>query len=93
MSKKKGNKVGMAIIGICVGIFLLVMSTPILILGLFLPSLEITMVEEYRHIASVANIEWSDMIIYDTVRYENDFELANVSDTAFEFLVVNYTKQ
>lgn len=85
-------------------VFLIVLSVPFFIvacpmllfvtnLSMVVPSAEIEIVEQYREISSVTGIEWADMIIYDTVRYENDFSLADPSDTAFEFISVDYEKR
>lgn len=57
------------------------------------PSAEIEIVEEYKQINNVTGIEWVDMVVFDTVRYDNDFTLANPSDTAFSFFTVEYEKR
>ncbi len=57
-----------------------------------LPTAYVETVQEYKELGSLTGIEWADMIIYDTVRYENDFDLADPSETAFEFFIVDYER-
>lgn len=55
-----------------------------------LPAPEEDTVLEYKEMAELANLDWADMIIFDTVRYENDFDMANPKETAWEFVIVNW---
>lgn len=76
---------------------LILVSCPIMFFlvqtGMILPSAEAATAEEYKEISGLTGIDWADMIVYDTVRYDNDFSLAVPSDTAFEFLIVNYKRR
>lgn len=58
-----------------------------------LPAPEEDMVLEYKKIAEMANLDWADMIIFDTVRYENDFDKADPKETGWEFLFIKYELQ
>ena len=58
----------------------------------YLPSLEKELAQKYKDIGQLTGISWSDMIVYDTVRYENDFSEVDPSETAFEFLIVQYSE-
>lgn len=58
-----------------------------------LPAIEENKVEEYKTSVEDTNINWADMIVFDTVRYENDFENTYPDSIAFDFLAVEYVKK
>lgn len=58
-----------------------------------LPAAELGMAEEYKQVGQASKISWSDMIIYDTVRFENELETADPKETVYEFLIIEYEQR
>jgi|GEM_PF-2396148 len=58
-----------------------------------LPAAEIMFVEEYKQVGQKAMINWAEMLIYDTIRYDNNFEDVNPKETVFDFLVIEYERR
>lgn len=83
----------MMIIKILIGcgsiFFLLFIIIGPLLFMVMLPTAEPDFIEEYKRFGDMTGIDWMDMVVYDTVRYMNDFTKVNPEETAYEFLVVD----
>ena len=77
-------------------IFILIICSPFLcILLLFAgtaPAAEASVVEDYKTAAVVAGCSWQELLAFDTVRYENDFDQADPFQSALEFMSIYYEK-
>lgn len=71
---------------LCVTFF--IMMFPMAITTIFLPSSSPEQVDEYKMVAEDSGLDWSELVVYDTVRYNNDFSKAVPYQTPFEFLRV-----
>lgn len=82
---------------ICIILFMILMMLVILGGGIasndILPIMEEEYLVEYREIAALTHLNWADMVALDTVRYEKDFANVNISDTAFDFLIIEYDRK
>ncbi len=58
----------------------------------YLPAVEEDMVQRYKEVWELTGISWEEMIVFDTVRYENDFSKANPEETGWEFLIAKYIR-
>ncbi len=58
-----------------------------------MPAAEIIFAEEYKRVGQKAFVNWVDMLIYDTVRYDNDLDKAEPTETVFDFLIIEYEKR
>lgn len=76
-----------------VAVGILALTAPLLFLIMLLPSAEIDQANQYKTVAEATNLNWADMIIFDTVRYENDFSNADPNATVWEFILVNFQEQ
>ena len=80
---------------IAVGVFsliLLILMIPTILFSLFVPATEETKAQDYIAISNSAGLDWMNLLVFDTVRYENDFTKADPNDTVFEFISVSYEK-
>ncbi len=98
MESKKSNalsrKLKRKIIAGLISIFFFV-SPFLCILFLFagiVPAAEESMVEDYRTAAEAAGCSWQELLAFDTVRYDNDFDEADPFQSAMEFMTVYYEK-
>ncbi|MGD9678931.1 MAG: M23 family metallopeptidase [Vulcanibacillus sp.] len=69
-----------------ISLFFLLIAASI---GFLFPSSEPSLVDEYKDVAKEIDIDWAEMLIYDTVNLNNDFRSVNTStitDTALLFL-------
>lgn len=64
--------------------FVMLLMIPITMI----PTAEAAFVEQYKEITSYTGIDWADMLVYDTVRYENDFSKVEPEETAYKFLKI-----
>lgn len=60
-----------------------------LILGI-VPAAEESLVLQYQSAAEAAGCSWQELLAFDTVRYENDFEQADPSRSVLEFITIYY---
>lgn len=58
-----------------------------------LPAAEVVFAEDYKLVGQKATINWADMLIYDTVRYDNDLDKADPRETIFDFLVIEFERR
>ena len=58
-----------------------------------LPAAEVAFAEDYKLVGQKATVNWADMLVYDTVRYENDLEKANPRETVFDFLIIEFERR
>lgn len=79
-------------IGIPVIITLTIFGIMLAFLGSCMPSAAVSMVEEYKKAAELAGCTWQELVVYDTVRFENDFEDAEPYLSAMDFLKLHYEK-
>lgn len=54
------------------------------------PSVGETALASYRTAAEAVGCSWQELLAFDTVRYENDFEQADPFQSALEFMIVYY---
>lgn len=91
--RRKKNKMQARIaisIGIPVLVIFLIFGMILAILGGFMPASSIETVEEYKLAAELAGCTWQELLVYDTVRFENDFENADPYLSAVDFLKMYY---
>lgn len=81
------------ILCIVLAFLFLIIFVPAAAIIAFVPTTEVENANEYKDISKLINSSWADMIVFDTVRYENDFSLANPEDTAWEFILIEYKLQ
>lgn len=75
---------------IILGLILLIVQIPVIMFSLIFPSADYEMVNtQYKVVARQAGLDWSELITYDTVRYDNDFSSALPLETAYEFLSID----
>jgi murein DD-endopeptidase MepM/ murein hydrolase activator NlpD len=55
------------------------------------PAVEEEKALEYKATVEGTPINWANMIVYDTVKYDNDFSKAQPNETAWEFLQVEWS--
>lgn len=79
------------LIGAVVIIFTIVMI-PVAVLNILIPGADEEQVQSYIVVAQKAGLNPGDLIIFDMVRYENNFEKANPEETALKFMLVTYSK-
>lgn len=83
---------------VIIGIVMPVMITLFIILGMFnalcsvFPSAAESMVDDYKKAADLAGCTWQELIVYDTVRFENELEDVNPYLSAVDFLKLYYEK-
>ncbi|MFV0518354.1 MAG: M23 family metallopeptidase [Aminipila sp.] len=56
----------------------------------FMPSAAAGMVEDYKSAATMAGCTWQELVVYDTVRYENELEDVNPYLSAMDFFMMYY---
>lgn len=49
-------------------------------------------VERYKAVSSEVGVDWEQMVIYDMIRYDGDFDKAKPEETAFDFLYISEKK-
>ena len=54
------------------------------------PAAEESVVADYKTAAETAGCSWQELLAFDTVRYENDFDDAQPYQSALEFMTVYY---
>lgn len=86
-----GLKNWKVIVPILLGIILLLVFFPVFVLNSFLPSAKEEMYAEYQRSASSAGLDWIELVVYDTVRLDNDFSKAISKRTPFDFIKLSYT--
>lgn len=77
------------IVPIVCGVLIFILLLPLFLTNLFLPSTNDEQLSEYKLIGEKSGMDWTDLIVYDTIRYSNDFSQAIPYQTPFEFLRVN----
>ncbi|MDD4566235.1 MAG: M23 family metallopeptidase [Eubacteriales bacterium] len=96
MEKKKNNIVTRRLKRkIVLGITsIMIFFSPILFILLLVaeivPAAEESVVADYKTAAEAAGCSWQELIAFDTVRYENDFESADPNQSALDFLTIYY---
>lgn len=79
---------------ISIAIFLLLLLLPLAMLLMFIggvvPSVADGFISDYKSAAEIPGCSWQELLAFDTVRYENDFENADPYVSALEFMVVDY---
>lgn len=60
---------------------------------MLLPTAEVAFAEEYKLVGQAAKVNWAEMLIYDTVRFENEFEEADPKETVYDFLIIEYERR
>lgn len=73
--------------------FLIFISPFLMILLLFAgvaPAAEESVVADYKIAAEAAGCSWQELLAFDTVRYENDFDEADPFQSALEFMSIYY---
>lgn len=86
-SRKKKMVLG---IGISSCAFLMPLIIILLLIATVVPSAAEGVVLDYQSVAPKINGSWQALLAFDTVRYENDFELADPGITALEFTILDY---
>lgn len=69
---------------------LLIVFFPVITLTIFLPSTTDNLDREYKSAVKGTDFDWVELVVYDTVRNDNNFESVEPYKTAFEFLQLNY---
>ncbi len=59
----------------------------------FMPTAEVGIIEEYKLVGEATKVNWAEMLIYDTVRYENDFTEADPKETVYNFLIIEFERR
>lgn len=54
------------------------------------PAAEESVVADYKSAAETAGCSWQELLAFDTVRYENDFDEADPFQSALEFMSIYY---
>lgn len=54
------------------------------------PAAEESVVADYKSAAETAGCSWQELLAFDTVRYDNDFEEADPFQSALEFMTLYY---
>lgn len=79
------------IVGIAVLVFLSILFIiPLGAISSFLPATPAELPKEYEEVGRLNEMDWTEFIVYDTVRYDNDFKKATPWQTPFSFLRVDY---
>lgn len=71
-------------------LFLLLVIIMLCMLASFMPSTAVSVVDDYKTAAELAGCTWQELLVYDTVRFENDFENANPYVSAVDFMKMYY---
>lgn len=84
----------MAVTGVLGTIFLVIIPLfmVLLLFGSTMTAASKEMATDYVKAAESVYTSWQNLLAFDTVRYENDFSLANPSVTALEFAIIDYEK-
>lgn len=80
---------------ILVGIIALNVVTffiPLVAVLALLPDLDDLRLLQYKNVAYQYELDWIDMVSFDTVRYDNDMALADPEATAYDFFKLSYTR-
>lgn len=90
--RKKNKKVKKAvlIIGLPVLAVIIVLSAIFSVVSGFLPSVAVSVVEDYKKAAELVGCTWQELVVYDTVRFENEMEDVNPYLSALDFLKMHY---
>lgn len=90
--RKKNKKVikVVLIIGLPILAVIIVFCSMIVMFGSFMPSAAVSMVEDYKKAAELAGCTWQELVVYDTVRYENELDDVNPYLSAVDFLKMHY---
>ena len=75
-------------------ISLLIIMSPLLFIVFLIsgvaPAAEESLVADYKQAAEAAGCSWQELLAFDTVRYDNDFEQADPFQSALEFMSIYY---
>ncbi|MGN0711688.1 MAG: M23 family metallopeptidase [Anaerovoracaceae bacterium] len=71
-------------------LFLLLVIIMLCMLASFMPSAAVSVVDDYKTAAELAGCTWQELLVYDTVRFENDFENADPYVSAVDFMKMYY---
>ncbi|KAB3535639.1 M23 family metallopeptidase [Alkaliphilus pronyensis] len=63
------------------------------VIGNITPTADVAFAEEYKLVGHAAKVNWAEMLIYDTVRYENDFSEADPKETVYEFFGLDFEER
>lgn len=77
---------GAIAIGVVLSPFLFIL----LIFAGIAPAAEESVVSDYKTAAETIGCSWQELLAFDTVRYDNDFEEADPYQSAMEFMTVYY---
>ena len=72
------------------GCFVAVILFPVFVLSAFLPSSTEDKYAGYKDSAKTAQLDWIELVVFDTVRYDNDFSKATPGRTVFDFMKLSY---
>lgn len=86
---KKQKKVLFAI-GIIVILIITLLCSLNVVFRSFMPSVTTSMLEDYKRSAQIVGCTWQELVAYDTVRFENDFDDINPYLSAVDFLKLHY---
>lgn len=87
IAKKHWKKIAV----IAFAVIMVVVFLPIVALTSFLPSADDQMKEKYQAVTKNTGLDWIELVVYDTVRNQNDFSKVNIDETPFDFLKLSYT--
>lgn len=78
------------IVSVALIFLLLLFILPFGVISCFLPATPPDLPNEYMKVGRNNEMDWTEFIVYDTVRYDNDFQRAVPWQTPFSFLRVEY---
>lgn len=81
------------IIPLILAFMLLPFIVPVTIISAILPLPEPEFVKEYKSISEQSNIDWINLMVIDSLKYDNDFSDVSKQDiinTALDFYSINY---
>lgn len=88
--KNKALRKAIVIFGLPVLVVVVLFMGMLSILGGFMPSAAVSAVDEYKKAADLAGCTWQELLVYDTVRFENELEDVNPYLSAVDFLKMYY---
>lgn len=92
--RRKNKKVKKVLLGIAVPFLLTFVVLMMLFVSMasVMPSVAESVVGDYKVAAELAGCTWQELVVYDTVRFNNDLEEVDPFASAVDFLKLHYEK-